>query len=67
MIEMTCPVCKCEFYTPDADELQEVQGLKVQCADCNTKSKLIGSRLIPFATIENKGQKVTIRFVRFAR
>lgn len=52
MVEMICPVCHCEFFTPDAKNEVEVQGLKIKCPDCKNKSKLIGFRLIPFATIE---------------
>ena len=62
MIEMTCPICHSEFYTPDAEKIEEIQGLKVHCDDCNTKSQLIGKRLIPFAVVD--GKSVSIRFVR---
>jgi len=52
MIELTCPICHCEFFTPDAHNETEVQGLKIHCPDCNNKSQLRGFKLIPFAVLE---------------
>jgi DNA-directed RNA polymerase subunit RPC12/RpoP len=52
MVELICPVCQCEFFTPDADETDEIEGLKIRCPDCRNKSQVIGFRLIPFAKID---------------
>jgi len=52
MIELTCPVCHAEFFTPDADDTDDVQGLRVRCPECHTKSQMIGSSLIPFARFD---------------